>query len=542
LPSIQVPGQSFGTDTLARGVELLGRFGATVGDVAIAAPIAATAVAFLAIAIQDFAKDAEAQVNTLNSVIKARINVGEKVARGLTTEQAEEEIALNKKILESRRELAAEAQAAYDSFIKNFTDFFKNNPVLNALAELFGGSDLLGKEVAFVVQQFGSREEGLYQATTNAAKAVSDLEEETLALEGVAADGSLAQNDLAVATKRASDAASEAAISASTLAGALATTLAETNEFGLSALESAQRQLAELQGLDVAGAGEQAVESRLKQLENQKRAVQAQIEALRQSGVTTEAVTEQIAALEAQLATLGAQSDIVSDSLGAAQARDRETESILGQIDALKEAEQAREQAEREAEQRAKQIQDAAIRRDDSLLDAQQKYYDSLRDAQADFIQDELKAVRDANRDIRDIDTEAQRSRRDALAEGRFLELSSIEQERQDSLQDLSTQLADERQERGIAYRLQQGDIRTALNRQNRDIATAYERNMRNIVGIVNTGARGVEQAFGAMMTRLTSAASGNSFAVGGAGTGAAATVGSTTSASTASMRFLRSS
>jgi len=270
--------------------------------------------------------------------------------------------------------------------------------------------------------------------------------------------GALALNDAAAAEKKLSEERTKSALAAAQLAGTLATTLAEASEFGLGALESAQRQLDELMGNDVAGAGEQAVESRLRSIENQKKAIQAQITALQQSGVTTEAVTEQIAALTTQLTTLGAQANIVQDSLGAAQARDNETEAIKAQIQALQDAKKKEEDAARAREKYAEDLERINTRFAQSLEKARVNLGDKIQDIARTIGQDLADALEDAA-------INAGRQFEDSIAEGNFLNVANVKR-------DLERAAEDARLDAKRNFTQQNFEARLAYDRQLRDLQT----------------------------------------------------------------------
>lgn len=257
---------------------------------------------------------------------------------------------------------------------------------------------------------------------TQANSVVIDLEKSIGVLDQALQSNEVAANDAAQSERELAEARTDAILAQSSLASELERTRQSTEDFGLAALESAQRQLAILQGQDVAGAGQQAVQSRLDSLEDERRAIEAQIRVLEQSGDASDAVTAQLEALRDQLQQVAQQTDIVEESLDAALARDRETKAIEAQIEGIREAERERERQARSQEQFQAQLQ----RINEQRLDAQRKLQFDLLDLERDTANERI-----------DIGIQAERAREDALSEGRFLELAKIQREENRELQDL---------------------------------------------------------------------------------------------------------
>lgn len=489
LPSTQT-GLGFGTDAVGNVLRLSGALtevagksalttsaiglltpalGAqTAATVAAAAPIALFVAGFAAIAIAlKSLTDATAQnVDRINTFAESQRTLSDKIASGLTSEEAKKEL----EELNTRRKLETDTlntlQAAYDKSTQQLKQATIGGISLgNAFDNI---SKIVSQDEQALADQIEKSKE-VYQSTEG------DVQALTAALE----DGSLAANDAAEAEKKLADERSKAA---------------------LTAADSVGKELAARQKADDA-TGEQN-QKRLDAIANEKEVLQAQIDSLNASGVTSEDVTAKIASLTEQLGLLGKESSYISDTaLAASKARDAEKKAQKDAEDNAKKAQQAQEAYTKSVKSATdayrNSVQDIGTRLSQTLQDNTLKLNRDLTDISAKYARDqydialksyraEQDAYQDQIDDLENIRRKSAKDEQDALIAGDFKQLYLARTSREDALKEEAEAIDKERQKRAQnqAYALE--DLRRANERQRSDRIQGYER--------ANTDARAAQQ------------------------------------------------
>lgn len=150
----------------------------SLGPVGIAA---AAALAVVAVAISDLAAQAQEQADQINATIDATRSINEKIAAGLTTEDAEAEIANLERRRQLEQEVLAESQAAYESFIEGIRQAF------GPLAPIVEG----------FLKVFDTREDALNAQIEKSKDITAGYTAEIDALNAAMNDGKTAANDRA---------------------------------------------------------------------------------------------------------------------------------------------------------------------------------------------------------------------------------------------------------------------------------------------------------------------------------------------------------
>ncbi len=148
---------------------------ASLGTVlAVAAPVA-LAIGGVALAFKNFQDQAQKQADQLNAIIDARRQVGQDVAGGLTTEQAQAQITALERQRQAEQDLLVAQQTAYDSAI--------------AQLGLLGG----------LAQQIAPQEQALADQIQASKDAIAGYDSSIAALSSQLDSGAIAANDTAVA-------------------------------------------------------------------------------------------------------------------------------------------------------------------------------------------------------------------------------------------------------------------------------------------------------------------------------------------------------
>lgn len=236
----------------------------------------------------------------------------------------------------------------------------------------------------------------------------------------------------------------------------------------------------------------EANQERLRQIDIERRALEAELATLQASDVQNEKSRERIEDLQKEIAALGDEADIVSEyATGAADA----TQDLA---DAAKEAEQAAEKTaqayQKNAESIAKADSDLRRKNLDIQKDAARDEIDARRDARNDLndlrfdaYRDEQDAYKDHQRTLRDIQKQAQRDREDLAFNLDFLGLfdleKSVREQNEDAAQAAEDAAEDRRVENDrsltdlkIALKREADERKIAANRQREDAQTAYKR------------------------------------------------------------------
>lgn len=436
--------------------------GSTAAGVAVAGAAflgAGVAIAALGAAIKAFTDEQAKQQAVIEGIVDAQRDVDQKINRGSTSQDLQTELDALIKDREDEAKRVADLRTQYDQNINS----------QGALAPL--------------IKATSGAEEGLANSLSESEANVAKMDAQIQALqagltsgETKAADMKAAEEELAKQRdKEASDILKQAQ-----LAG--------------QAVQAQKRAL---------GATAEANEERLTSIEDEKAAIQAQIDVLQASGNTSETVTGQIAALNAQLGNLGAESEFIKNTaLDVSRARDAEKKAIKDAEDARKKAEQ---DAERNAERAAqaqenynKAIKDAGRTLKEATEDINTKLGQTLadnltgllRDAtdlaskyrqdEADLAmkaqRDERDALVDHYRSIEDITQDARKSEQEAIRDGDFKQLFLARQAAAENLRDEQKNDQREKQDRQRALTDERADLLKNAVRERADRLLNYER------------------------------------------------------------------
>lgn len=441
--------------------------GSTAAGVAVAGAAfagAGIALAALGAVIKAFTDEQAKAQAVIEGIVEAQQSVDEKINAGATKKALEEERELIRKNLEDRKD-------DLERFNKQYKEQFMG-----------AGTDAEGF-VDPLVQAFSGAEEGLSNSINNTSQDISDLQIQYDALtrgiesnETATADMKAAEEELA----KQRDKEAQDILKQAQLAG--------------QAVAAQKRAL---------GATEEANLERLDSIEDEKAALQAQIDVLQVSGSTSEIVTEQIAQLNAQLGNLGSEADFInSTALAASRARDAEKKAAKDAEDAAKKAAQdAERNAERAAAAQDKYndaIKSAAENLKQSTEDINTKLTQSLADNLTGLFRDvddiaekfrrdtfdadikaqqaERDALTDHLRDIDDIREEGRKSERDAIQEGDFKQLFLARRATEENLRNEQKETQREASDRKRADQDARADLLRNAQRERGDRLLNYER------------------------------------------------------------------
>lgn len=169
---------SIAGDSAGAGLELAAGVGDAVEAFGSLNPaVAASTIAIVALSavMATFTREAEAQADRLNNLIDAQRSVGQAVAGGLTTEEANARIEELNRLREDEQARLTELQGAYDEAIGTFG--------------AFGG----------VVQQISAQEQALADQIATSRTNVQSYTAEINALSSELDNGGIAANDTAIA-------------------------------------------------------------------------------------------------------------------------------------------------------------------------------------------------------------------------------------------------------------------------------------------------------------------------------------------------------
>jgi hypothetical protein len=463
LPSVQVPGLGIGTDTFGRAAEVAGRLGVSLGQLAAGGAVTVLAVGAIALAFKKFNDAAKKQAEELNAVVDARRTVGQDVAKGLTSDDANTRLEEINRLREAEAVLLADLQQRYNDNITS----------QNALAE--------------TVLKLTPQEQALADQIKKSEAAVAGFNTEQTALEKALQDGAIAANDAAEAERKLADERIHGVLSEAAQAGELEATrqrlVSATQEQivaekrGIEAkLASAQAELASLQA---SGDTSEAVQQRIEQITDTiaKLGEQTQVlDQLRGSAKTDEQVAREKALESARNASARATDAAFQSELAKAQAgtealkADRKAEQ-----DRAKDAQKALGDRRKAASKTRKDEQNEAEKAAEKRRDIEQKLQDDLNELAIKFNQDQQKEQRKAEFDLMKIDRDGKRAEQDAIRERNFAAAADAAEATQDQKSDLQDQLRFEQREREIAYREQQGDLRRSRDNQLRDLQASYQ-------------------------------------------------------------------
>jgi hypothetical protein len=469
LPSTQT-GLGFGTDAIGNVLRLSGALTEIAGKSALttkaigvltpllgaqaaattaaALPIAGFLIGFVAIAaaLKTLTDATSQSVDRINTFAESQRTLSDKIAGGLTSEQAQKEL----EELNTRRKLETDTlntlQAAYDKSTQQ-------------LKQATIGGVGLGNAFDNVSKIFSQDEQALADQIEKSKKVFQETQGDYDALTASLEDGSLAANDAAQAEKQLAEERSKSALSAADSAA--------------KELQAQQKALA---------ATEEQNQKRLTSIEDEKDVVQKQIDVLTESGVTSEDVTAKIAALKEQLGLLGKESDFISSTaLEASRAADAEKQAKKDAEDASKKAQQAQEsytkavesanisfkQATEDSGTRLRYaLIDNAEKSNRDLLALQTKYQQDESDLQLKSNRSERNAYLDQLDDLENIRDEAAKDQAKALEEGDFKALFQARQKGEEALKQEEKDEARDKVRRQLAASDAIEDLKTADQRQ----------------------------------------------------------------------------
>lgn len=474
LPSVRVPGLGVGTDTFGRAAEVAGRLGLNLEQVAVAGAATVIAVGLIAVAFKNFADEAKRQAQELTAVVDARRGVGQDIAKGLTTEDAE-------KRLEEINRLRAEEQKLLDDTSQALKDAQRDTSVVNLLGgdfETTQGSRFLSG----LIPQVAALQAEVDESTAS----VAALEAEENALNTALEDGTLAANDAAQAEQR----------------------LAQERIAGI--LEEAS-QTGELAGLKQRAADltQEEIDKELERLSIRETSLKAELASLEASGDTSEEVTKKIAQLREELGFLGEQAGVLNTARRSAKSSEAEKarekaakEAEKAENDRIRKAAQAAEKAARAQDQYNEKLDDTRQKFRDTIQDIGRELTDNFQDIDRQFNDDLAKQSREFNnqelteerafqRDLAQIRRDSERAELDATRSRDFAALRAERENRDAALQERITaeqaenaeqltEFQQGRQERAIERDLENRDARIDADRARRDAAIARDRGLRD--------------------------------------------------------------
>lgn len=402
LPSVQVPGLGIGTDTFGRGAEVAGKLGVSLGQLAVAGGLAGAAIGALALVIKLLGNNAKDQALVLGAVADANREVGQKLAEGLTSDQANKRLEEIARLREEETKNLDRNKGALEDAQKQFAQLFYN---------VNSGTDGLSNAVLGLAPQ---TQELNKQITTGTAN-IAAYNTEEAALIAARDDGTLAANDAAKAEAELAAQRTASILREAEQAGTLAELKARANDLTKEQIDS------ELKALDVRRAG-----------------LEAELAALEASGDKTPEVTKKIDELRESLSFLGEQADVLKNAQKTAKSSEAEKaaekaakEAEKAEKDRLREVEKAQDSAAKAQQNYTNAVEDANqkfqdatedIGRNlkDTLIDNQQDLVDDLNEMSLEFNQNELKEQREFERDLARIKRDAEDAELDATRQRDF--------------------------------------------------------------------------------------------------------------------------
>ena len=469
LPSMQIPGAGgIGTDAVSNLIRLTGALGeltgaagamanvtaalapalgATVagiaGVLAVAGPVVLVLGA-LGLAMKSIGDQAAVEAKAINTIVEGQRSISQRIADGLNSEQAVEELEVLNQKRRDEAEILARNKQVYDENINSQT-------ILQGVVKLTSGA-----------------EEELANQITKGSDLVKTYDNDIKLLTEAQVDGSLAANDAADAEKRLAD------------------------ERSKTALASADTAATELQAEQKAlGATAEQNEKRLASIVDERAVIEKQIEVLEASGVTSEEVTKKIESLNAQLGSLGKETSFITDTaLEVSKARDAEKKAAKDAEDAAKKAAQAQEQYTKaigSANTALKNsTQDIGSRLNQTLSDNTTKLNRDLSTLSTKYNRDEYELTLKANRSERDallnqkdnladIQREANKGEQEALRDGDFKALYLSRTASDDALKEEAKTIDKERLMRDLRNRDAREDLLRNVRNQRQDRLLSYD-------------------------------------------------------------------
>lgn len=538
LPSQQT-GLGFGTDAIGNVLRLGGALTEAAGKSALttkaigvltpllgaqaaatagaAVPIGLFLAGFVALSVAFKAvTDATAQsVDRINTFAESQRSLSDQITSGLTSDEAKKQL----EELNTRRKLEADTlntlQAAYDKSTQQ-------------LRQATIGGISLGNAFDNISKIVSQDEQALADQIAKSKEVYESTEGDVVALTAALEDGSLAANDARVA---------EEELAKERTKNALATADAAGKE-----LQAQQKAL---------NATEEQNKKRLETIEEEKAVAEKQIAVLTESGVTSEEVTNKIAALNDQLGLLGKESEFIKNTgLEASRVADAAKQAAKDAEDAQKKAEQAQEQYTKAVQSatttyrqsvqdigtRLKQtLEDNTTKLNRDLASIATKYADEQYDLQIKANRAERDAYQDNLDDIAKIRKDAAKDEQKALIDGDFKELylsrqardAALQEEQQTdlkeaqkrkqnqeyALEDLNRTNQRQREQANLAFSQRATDAQLAQNRELQQARTTQNRALAQAASALNAEL-GLRQQFWNATLKQAQAALGQ---VGGA-------------------------
>lgn len=425
----------------------------------------AAVVAVAAIAVAHLAAEQKKAADALRAQLEAERSLREKINAGATTEDLKKELAETQEARAREVESLKTNQAAFDAQNAS-TETFSTN-ILSATGNLTALTETEKVRASDLKKQKDD---------------IAAMEASELKLTEAIKNNVAATNDMEAEEKKLAAARTQAVLDTATAAG---------NEV------AAKRRADD--------ASYESNLARIESIDDERAAIEAQIEVLKSSGDTSEAVTGQIEKLTSQLGALGGEADYIkSTALEASKRRDEEKK-------AAKQAEENAKKAADAQQKYAEGIKNANLALKQATADINTKLKQGLADNLEGMFRDvtdiatqyrrdtfdmDLKAnqaERDAltehYRDIDDIRDDALKSEQEALRDGDFKAAflakqagaDALKQEQKETLRERSDRtraLGDERDDLKRSSEQARSDRMLALERQNADTRTAAQREL----------------------------------------------------------------
>lgn len=449
----------------------------SISPTSLALGVATVAIAAVGVAFAAFIDEANKQAEQLNRAIDSRRDALQFVAGGGTADEANKRAEALRKQADAERQILTELEAQYRS-----------------------AEEQLGV-LSGIAQVLSPQEDALSSQIAASRQAVAEYEAQANSFERLVQTGATAQNDL-----------------------------------NTSLLERAS--LVQESILIEASANESTAESnreRLRQLDIQTQAIEAELEVLESAETQSAETTARIDQLQASLKALGNEAGVVSqfttqtakDVENANKKRLEDDKELAEERERLadetiRKEQQAMEQRANALNDLNNKLVDAAKKNADAEADIAKKLNDSRSDARRQLNRDlqsldvkesqervklitttqndEAKSAREHQRNLEKIQRDAQRQREDLASNLDFAGIFQLDRNTNTQLIDasgeydaareerrfaLDEQLADlklsamqARQERQVAYRNELQDLRIQANRENRDRVTQYNREL----------------------------------------------------------------
>jgi hypothetical protein len=367
------------------------------------------------------------------------------------------------------------------------------------------------------VQELIAIREESGQKTDDLKEREKELNEESDALNTTLESGANAINDVSKAeeelAEKRRDAAAEAADDAATL-----------EELRQKVRDSNSEELANLQ----------------QDLQDRKAVLEAERDALKASGDTSEETQAQLVKLNDSIGDLEEQLNFATSATAKAataendlkekreqQAKEAERQAKEAEREAERQAKEAEREAEnrrKEAQRQAKKIADEARKRaekridiqkkaDDDLLKLQEKYNKDSRKAFVDAQREEAKATRDADKSRKDLLKELSRQEEDLIASGDIFAIQDIREQASENLADLRADFDYDANERKIQRRNEANDRLQEAQEQRlklRQNALAQLQELSGANKAIRTGWRGMLTGLGNDLQTFSNAITGN--------------------------------